>query len=398
MASGTRDRGRGRGRNPEREHEHEPDQVATAIQRMADLLERMVDQQGQDHGNTTGNPGNNPGNHEGEDRDLERFQKFAPPKFISGPNPDLAESWMDRMLDIFAALRYSDERQISFAVFHFEGAARAWWNIIRAKWERDQTPWTWVNFTREFNEKYLPPIVQERREDDFIRLHQGASSVAEYETQFTKLSRFAPELVLTEQKRIRRFVQGLNVEIHEALAAAQLDTFSQALEKTQRIETVRGHVKAFHDRKRRQPDSSNFVTGQSSQSELPSKRGRGTDGPRPAGTLNQGNFGRGRVGQEPQRSAQRGGSSAGIKPTCGFCGANHIDENCWKNSSIRKCYKCGSAEHLIAQCPKMQKERPKPPTEGTAAKPSSVGENRPRGPTRVYAMSQQEVTDHLAGI
>ena len=92
-----------------------------------------------------------------------------------------------------------------------------------------------MNFTQEFNEKFLPPIVQEKREDEFLRLRQGAHGVAEYESQFTKLSRFAPELVSTEPKRIRRFVQGLNVEIHEALAAAQLETFSQALEKAQRI-------------------------------------------------------------------------------------------------------------------------------------------------------------------
>ena len=95
----------------------------------------------------------------------------------------------------------------------------------------------------------MPPIVQERWEDDFIRLRQGASSVAEYETQFTKLSRFAPDLVQTEQKRIRHFVQGLNVDIQEVFAAAQLDILSQALEKIQRIETVMGQVKAFHDRK-----------------------------------------------------------------------------------------------------------------------------------------------------
>ena len=137
MDSGGRGRGRGRGRSPERENEHEPDQVAIAIQRMADLLERMVDQQGQGHGNTTGNPGNNPGNHEGVDRALERFQKFAPPKFIGGPNPDLAEGWMDRMMDIFAALEYSEERQISFAVFQFEGAARDWVNVIKVKWEHE---------------------------------------------------------------------------------------------------------------------------------------------------------------------------------------------------------------------------------------------------------------------
>ncbi|XP_071925279.1 uncharacterized protein [Coffea arabica] len=187
----------------------------------------MANQQGQGQGSNVGNPGNNAG----------------------GPNPDLAEGWLDRMLDIFAALGYSEERQISFSVFQFEGTARAWWNVIKAKWEREQTPWTWVNFTREFNEKYLSPIVQERREDDFIRMRQGASSVAEYETQFTKLSRFAPDLVQTEQKRIRHFVQGLNVDIQEVFAAAQLDILSQALEKIQRIETVMGQVKAFHDRK-----------------------------------------------------------------------------------------------------------------------------------------------------
>ncbi|XP_027184156.1 uncharacterized protein LOC113782462 [Coffea eugenioides] len=256
MDSGGRGRGRGRGRGSEGENENEPDQVATVIQRMADLLERMANQQGQDQGSNVENPGNNAGNHEGEDRALERFQKFAPPKFIGGPNPDLAEGWLDRMLDIFAALGYSEERQISFVVFQFEGVARTWWNVIKATWEREQTPWTWVNFTWEFNEKYLPPIVQERPENDFIRLRQGASSVAEYETLSLRSGS-----VQTEQKRIRRFVQGLNVEIQEALAAAQLHTFSQALEKVQRIETIRGQVKAFHDRKKRQPGTSNFTAG-----------------------------------------------------------------------------------------------------------------------------------------
>ncbi|XP_027171652.1 uncharacterized protein LOC113771246 [Coffea eugenioides] len=254
---------------------------------MADLLKQMVAQQGQSQGNNSENPGSSRGNHEGVDRALERFQKCAPPKFIGGPNPDVAEGWLERLLDIFAALGYTEERQVSYSTFQFEGPARAWWNVVKAKWERERTPWTWINFTREFNEKYLPPMVQEKREDDFIRLRQGALSVAEYETQFTKLSHFAPDLVLTEQKRIRRFVQGLNVEIQEALTAAQLNTFSQALEKAQRIETARSQVKAFHDKKRRQPCTGNSNVGQSSRNEPPTKMGRGAGGPRPAGTSNQ---------------------------------------------------------------------------------------------------------------
>ncbi|XP_027060732.1 uncharacterized protein [Coffea arabica] len=210
---------------------------------MADLLERMVNQQGQSQVQHAGN-------HEGEERALERFQKFLPPKFLDGPDPDIAESRLERMLDIFAALGYPKERQIAFAVFQYEGTARAWWNVIRAKWDREQTPWTWVNFTREFNYKYLRPLVLERREDEFIRLRQGIMSVAEYATQFTKLFHFAPESVLTDQRRIRRFIQGLNVEFQEALAVAQLETYSQAIEKAQRIESTKNQVKAFHDKKR----------------------------------------------------------------------------------------------------------------------------------------------------
>ena len=103
---------------------------------------------------------------------------------------------------------------------------------------------------KEFNEKYFPPLVQEKREDDFIRLRQGTRNVAEYETQFTKLSKFAPDLVATEQRRVRQFVQGLNVKIQEALAAAQINTFIETLEKVQRIEITRGQVKAFHARKK----------------------------------------------------------------------------------------------------------------------------------------------------
>ncbi|XP_027120581.1 uncharacterized protein [Coffea arabica] len=253
---------------------------------MTDLLERMVNQQGQGQVQHLEN-------YEGEYRTLERFQMFLPPKFLEEPNPDIAESWLDRMLDTFATLGYPEERQIAFAIFQFEGAARAWWNVIRAKWDREQTPWTWVNFTREFNEKYLPPLVQERREDEFIRLRQGTMSVAEYETQFIKLSRFAPELVLTDRKRIRRFVQGINVEIQEALAAAQLETYSQAIEKAQRIESIKSQVKAFHDKKRRQPDPSSYIEGHSLRSEPSFKMGRGIGGPRSTGIPSQENFEKG---------------------------------------------------------------------------------------------------------
>ena len=59
--------------------------MATAINRMTDILERLAEREGQ-------GPINQPGVQDrGGDRALERFLKFVPPKFIGGSDPELAE-------------------------------------------------------------------------------------------------------------------------------------------------------------------------------------------------------------------------------------------------------------------------------------------------------------------
>mgnify|MGYP004705640451 CR=1 FL=1 len=155
------------------------------------------------------------------------------------------------------------------------------WEMIRGKGERAQVPVTWKNFIREFHDKFLPLLIQEKREDKVIKLRQGTFSVAEYEGKFTKLSKYAPELVINERKRIRRFVQGLNVEIQEGLAAAQISTFTEALEKAQRVESARLQVRDFHTKKMNTPS---YSYGQASKSAPPPKMGRGTGGVRTVGT------------------------------------------------------------------------------------------------------------------
>ena len=68
------------------------------------------------------NQSRNPEN--GEDRVLEHFQKFVPPKFLRGPDPETAEHWLEVMVNIFTVLNYMEEIQVAVAVFQFEGPAR----------------------------------------------------------------------------------------------------------------------------------------------------------------------------------------------------------------------------------------------------------------------------------
>lgn len=76
---------------------------------------------------------------------------------------------------------------------------------------------------------------------------------------------------MTEQWRISRFIQGLNVEIQKDLAVVQINAFSEAIEKAQWVESARLQVRNFQAKKRGFPGSS---SGQGDKSALP-KFGRG---------------------------------------------------------------------------------------------------------------------------
>nr|XP_027118547.1 uncharacterized protein LOC113735755 [Coffea arabica] len=257
------------------------------------------------------------------------------------------------------------------------------------KWDREQTPRTWVNFMRDFNAKYFPPLVQEKKEDEFIRFRQGTQSVAEYESQFTRLSKFAPELILTEQRRVRRFTQGLNVEIQKDLAVAQIHTFSNAVEKALRVENARLQVRNFQVKKR------GFSASSSTQGDkgTPPKFGRGAGGGRQPG-MTRGTPPRGgHNGRGPQKSTSQGSSASVARGPCGFCGKpNHTEDNCWRKE--RRCLRCGSAEHQIANCPVLPREA-RATTQSSKANSgqSKVEGTKPKVLARVYSLEQQQVPD-----
>ncbi|XP_027169271.1 uncharacterized protein LOC113768971 [Coffea eugenioides] len=289
---------------------------------MTDILERLAERQGP-------GPLNQPGPQDrGEDRALERFLKFNSPKFTGEPNSEVAENWLERMTNIFAALDYTEDRRVNFAAFQFERVAHAWWDMIREKWERVQTPWNWKNFTREFNEKFLPPLIQEKREDEFIKLTKG---------------------------------RGLGCTLTGG-------TFTEALEKAQRVESTRM---------------------QASKSAPPSKMGRGTGGVRTAGASRGVLSREGRSGPVQARGVPSSGLAVTPRVNCGYYGKpNHSENDCWRK--LGKCLFCGSAEYQLAGCPKALRvggstQRP----EKSTSKQTSTGGSHPKVPARVYALDYQ---------
>ncbi|MQL72741.1 hypothetical protein Taro_005071, partial [Colocasia esculenta] len=106
--------------------------------------------------------------------------------------------------------------------------------------------------------------------------------------------------------------------------------------------------------------------------------------------------------QSPQRpvasgsgqvSSQRSPSS---KKECPHCGRAHGGTECWLVAG--KCLKCGSSDHKIKDCPRLQQgaQRGPAPVAATAA-PATGRPGRPRAPARVFALAREdaEQADHV---
>ena len=109
----------------------------------------------------------------------------------------------------FEVLNCSETQKVVFATFMLGGKAEHWWRMEKRLLE-SQEPLEWENFKDVFFKKYFPRSVHRQKESKFIRLRQGNMTVAEYETKFTQLSRFASDLTSTEERKAFRFLDGLS--------------------------------------------------------------------------------------------------------------------------------------------------------------------------------------------
>ena len=143
--------------------------------------------------------------------------------------------------------------------------------------------------------------------------------MGEYEKKFTQLSRYAPEMVNTEEKRRKRFLQGLSIEIQDALVTARVETYVEMVEMAQRVENSKVKVREFHNARKAGPRPwANRRAGPSQGVVRPpqQKSVGGMPQKRPGGT-----------GTAPPAK----GNTMGI--LCNYCGkGSHSENECWKKN------------------------------------------------------------------
>ena len=78
-----------------------------------------------------------------------------------------------------------------------QGETYDWWKLVlRNPLLLD--PISWDFFVREFQPNYVIDDYRETKWKQFLNLKQGNMTVAEYEKEFSRLSKYASESILTE--------------------------------------------------------------------------------------------------------------------------------------------------------------------------------------------------------
>ncbi len=98
---------------------------------------------------------------------------------------------------------------------------------------------TWDFFLTEFRKKYVSKVYLKERRREFISLRQRQLSVAKYEREFIRLSRYGREIVPTKAERYRRFEEGLNDIIKVMITALEITDFTKFVDAALKVERVR---------------------------------------------------------------------------------------------------------------------------------------------------------------
>ena len=272
------------------------------------------------------------------------FQAVKPPEFQGSTDPTEAQKWLKEIEKAFVLIQVSEEQKTNFASYMLKGEANYWWEATKALEEEELV--TWDRFKQLFLEQYFPRYMKAQMELKFFELKQNNMSVAEYEKKFTELARFVPEYVDSEEKKARRFQQGLKPWIRGRIAMLELNTYAEVMQKAIIVEGESDQSqKERFDKKRKfgqrdEGSSQDVVTNKfvkKSGFQIPSGVGRFQKN---NNNRNQGN--RMQIQGQQQKTQQM------VVPECKICLKKHTGE-CRKAGIV--CYKCNARGHYSKECP-----------------------------------------------
>ena len=145
-------------------------------------------------------------------------------------NPLEADDWLQTIEKKLEIAHTEEDDKVPFATHYLEGAAAIWWENAKAMWPADEEI-TWSKFKEQFRKYHIPTGVMKTKQREFLALIQGNQSVGEYLQKFNHLDCYSLYDVATEERKIDRFLGGLNPQLRCTLSMLDFLDFQTLVNK-----------------------------------------------------------------------------------------------------------------------------------------------------------------------
>ncbi|KAA3480002.1 1-phosphatidylinositol-4,5-bisphosphate phosphodiesterase beta-2 [Gossypium australe] len=129
------------------------------------------------------------------------------------------------------------KQKLKGVVLLLRDEAYQWWFTIKEGTQPDQL--TWEFFKTTFQGKYVGASFVDARRIEFLNLTQVDRSVAEYEVEFLRLSRYTRGMVATGYQSCIRFEDGLKDNLRVLIAPQREQDFAALVDKAKIVEEMK---------------------------------------------------------------------------------------------------------------------------------------------------------------
>ena len=105
---------------------------------------------------------------------------------------------------------------------------------------------------------------------EFVHLEQRDLTVAQYEAKFTELSRFAPQLIATEEEKALKFQDGLKPYLNNKISILKLGDYSEVVDRSLIAEKDNEELHQYREQQRKRNRSDGAHGNQVQKKSAPS--------------------------------------------------------------------------------------------------------------------------------
>ena len=141
------------------------------------------------------------------------MEKYRPIDFLGKKDdePSMAENWLEITKRMLRQMHFTSDENLECATSLLQDEAYQWWVFVTRTTPPESV--TWEFFMAKFRKQHVGCIYLSIMRREFHNLKQRQMSVTEYQREFTRLSKYAPEMLVTEKEKCRKFEDGLNDHI-----------------------------------------------------------------------------------------------------------------------------------------------------------------------------------------